>query len=1152
MAKGVSVIGSGIQAAQCALTLAEMGIDVSLITPTPALDLDSGRNPAEPSHESLHVWPLLLRAASHPRVKVYTNSHVKSITGKPGNFVIKAQKEPRFVDEDLCTGCGKCEEECSVRVQTRVNGYKSTHGAIHSPIIGAKSVPSAYYIDKEGISPCRANCPLGINVQGYIALLGKGKADKALALINETAPMAGVLGRLCTHPCETKCAREKVDSPVYIQSLHRYASDNAPGGIVYTRKAPAGSRKEKIAVIGSGPAGLTAAWELARRGYSPTIFESHAVIGGMLATGIPRFRLSHEIREREVEAIKALGVDIKTGVSVGRDVTYTDLIDRGYKAFFLAIGAHQNNKLNIPGEDLNGVLDCISLLFSLNQKLGTSVGSNVVVVGGGNSAVDSARSARRVSKGEVRILCVTDQMTAVKEEVDEAVKEGIPIDYNVSVVEILGDGANVTGVRCMKVKNVTFDADGKINMEYITGSEFTLKADRVVVAIGQRPNSTALNIKNLNIGRSTCVAVDPLTLETSIPGIFAGGDAVTGSNNVVSAMASGLRAAESIDRYIKGHDLKKGRILEPPEPVEVDLEDRKAVPHKRAKMPSLPAAKRKGNYEETNLGLTEDLAKRETERCLNCAICCECLECEQACELKAVNHQDTVKPLELESDSVINFVSQKDNIREVKKTGIYNVADSGDGSIPAELAKASAVALSAAIDLKLKEVEKTDTRKPVLAAQFTAQTRLQPVNAGNRTAVFLCRCGDGISSVIDLIKVSEAISTFPDVYSVQEIAQSCVPEASKQIKACVEKEQISHVVLAACRCCNLEQICFSCTDRRVMCQRNLTVDLPPGVNIEFANIREQCAWIHKDDPAGATTKAIELIITALIRAQKMVPAVHEPRAVASTALVIGAGLSGLAAARNMAVQGYGVTFISALDAVSLKKQSAEYRQSADKLLKEIMELDVQVNPWPQSLELNGAPGKYEAVVKYGDNTSKIEAGVVILDLHKAGKDELDVLANSNLISRVIARQHNMSRVSNLDATTVHSFTVRETAGIFMIAPAGEPSTAEQITLGEAAAARASTYLTQETFKPRSSSVVINKKLCRGCGDCVNLCPYIELQADSRGVSFASIDPALCFGCGACISVCPTGAISQPQQSETGITAALESLLKKAESGSEAL
>ncbi len=543
MAKGISVIGSGIRATQCALTLVDMGIDVSLITPSHSLELENGSSSAEPTHELLHVWPLLLRAASHPRVKLYTNSHVKSVGGKPGDFTIRAVREPRYVREDLCTGCGKCEEECSVKVQARVNGHKVSHGAIHSPVQGAKSVPSAYYIDKEGISPCRADCPLGINVQGYIALLAKGKIEKAQALINEVAPMAGILGRLCTHPCELHCSRQKVDSPVFIQSLHRYIADNAANGIVYPVKAPKGAHKEKIAVIGSGPAGLTAAWELARRGYLPTIFESHAVVGGMLATGIPRFRLPREIREKEVEAIKALGVDIKTGVTVGRDVTYADLIDRGYKAFFLAIGAQQNNKLNIPGEDLNGVIDCISLLFSLNLKVGASVGSNVIVIGGGNSAVDSARSARRASKGDIRILCVTEAMTAVKEDVDEAVKEGIPIDYNVSAVEIMGDGANVTGVRCQKVKNVTFDAEGKISMEYIPGSEFVVKADHVIVAIGQRPNSAVLNIKNLSFGRNATIKVDPLTLETDIPGVFAGGDAVTGSNNVVKAMSAAISGA---------------------------------------------------------------------------------------------------------------------------------------------------------------------------------------------------------------------------------------------------------------------------------------------------------------------------------------------------------------------------------------------------------------------------------------------------------------------------------------------------------------------------------------------------------------------------------------------------------------------------------
>jgi NADPH-dependent glutamate synthase beta subunit-like oxidoreductase/NAD-dependent dihydropyrimidine dehydrogenase PreA subunit len=1137
MAKGVSIIGTGVRAAQCALALAEMGVQVKLITSEPALDLENWHDGSEPSHELQHVWPLLLRVANHPNIKIHTNTLVKSVTGKPGGYFLKAVIKPRFVKQELCTGCGKCEEECSVKVHLQIRGQKTYRSAIHSPILGAKSVPSAYYIEKEGIAPCRAGCPLGINVQGYIALLGKNKLDKALDLINETAPMSGILGRLCTHPCETKCSREKIDSPVYIQSLHRFIADNAPSGITYSRKAPAGLRKDKIAVIGSGPAGLTAAWELARRGYIPTIFESHAVVGGMLATGIPRFRLPREIREREVEAIKALGVDVKTGITVGRDVTYTDLLDRGYKAFFLGIGAHQNNKLNVPGEDLNGVMDCISLLFSLNLKVGASVGSNVVVVGGGNSAVDSARSARRVSKGEVRIMCLTDKMTAVKEEVDEAVKEGIPIDYNVTVKEILGDGTNVTGVRCQRVKNVTFESDGKINMEYVEGSEFDIKADRVIIAIGQRPNSSVLNIRNLTIGKSATITVDPLTMETSIPGIFAGGDAVTGSNNVVSAMAAGLKAAESIDRFLKGHNLEKGRSLEGPAPVEVNLEERKPVSYKRTQMPSLSLARRKANYEETNLGLAPENATRESERCLNCAICCECLECETACELKAVDHRDSFKTLEIETDSIINFISGKSEIKEINKAGIYNIVEQSDHSLYAELAQASSVALSAAIDINLRESEKTE--KAIAAVRKNTSLPF-----GHRTAVFLCRCGDSISSVIDFDKVAHTISSLADIAAVSEITQSCTEEGAQLIKGKVEAQKIDHVVLAACRCCNLEQICFSCTDRRVKCQSNLYADLPVGVNVEFVNIREQCAWIHKDDPAGATVKAIELISTGVARAQKLVTVVYEPRPVSSQVFIIGSSLSGLAAARNLAALGFGVQYISCMEFPRSKRKGDEKQIRVENLINGLATKRVEVKPWPDKLELNGSPGKYEAVLKYGHNTEKIEAGAVILDLQSAGKKALDILTNSNFISRVLERQHNFSRVSGLDSTILHSFTVRETAGIFMVVPMGITDIDEQITFGEAVASRAAVYLSQKSFKPRSSSVVISSKLCRGCGDCRKLCPYIEIKTDKTGVPYAWIDPAMCFGCGACISVCPTGAISQPLQSEMGIVAALESILLK--------
>ncbi|MEE8385374.1 MAG: 4Fe-4S ferredoxin, partial [Dehalococcoidia bacterium] len=256
MARGVAIIGSSAGAAQAALTLAELGVDVSIITPSPSLDLDSALDSACPTapDERLSIWPLLLRAASHPLVTIHTNCEVNEIAGRQGRFTIRASRSPRFVREDLCTGCSRCSDACSVQVPYLLDGRRATHSAIHPASPDKKSVPTAFCIDKIGIAPCRTACPLGINVQGFVSLLSKGKANEALDLINEAAPLAGVLGRVCTHPCQENCKRAEVDAPVFTPALHRFAADNATAGIRYTRKAPAGSRREKIAIVGSGPA----------------------------------------------------------------------------------------------------------------------------------------------------------------------------------------------------------------------------------------------------------------------------------------------------------------------------------------------------------------------------------------------------------------------------------------------------------------------------------------------------------------------------------------------------------------------------------------------------------------------------------------------------------------------------------------------------------------------------------------------------------------------------------------------------------------------------------------------------------------------------------------------------------------------------------
>jgi len=1171
MARGMAVIGSSVEAAQAALTLAELGIEVKLLTPSTALGLENpiSRTTDTSSEDLSRIWPLLLRTASHPLVTVHTNTEVRTITGKQGKFTIRANRNPRYVHTDLCTSCGRCEEACSVKVTSLLDGQKKAHSAIHAPIPSSRTAPSAYYIEKGAIAPCRAACPLGINVQGFVCLLSKGKVDEALGLINEAAPLAGVLGRVCTHPCEDNCKRGEVDSPVFIRALHRYVADHATGGIDYRLKAPAGSRRERIAIVGSGPAGLAAAWELARRGYRPTIFESHAQVGGMLATGIPRFRLPWEVRYREVEAIKALGVDIMTGVTVGRDVSFYDLMERGYRAFFLAIGAHQNNKLNIPGEDLEGVVDAVSLLFALNIHVGAAVGLNVVVIGGGNSAIDSARTAKRRSKGEVKILYrrTADEMTAVKEEVEETINEGVSIEYLTSPVEILGDGRKVTGIRCQRMELGEIEADGRRRPEPIPGSEFTIEADHVVIAIGQRPNVSTLNAKWLDIDDATGnIRADPLTLETNVPGVFSGGDCVTGPNNVVEAMAAGLRAAESIDRYIRRRDLRKGRSLEKPKPVDFEVGEKDISHHKRARMPALPPYKRRlGSFEEVTLGLPADAADRETGRCLNCALCSECLECERVCELGAVFHKDNAEQIEIGAEAIIDFESNggvseskpgylaRDTQLHLTKPGIYIVQTGENHDLERELARASAIALEAATKFERKE-EPQETpyiaHTPGADLARTSEEKELSVVGGERIGVFLCRCGGSTSSVIDFNQVINEVLQVPGICNVQEISQACSEEGANWIASQAAEWKMDKIVLAACRCCGLDQICFSCTERRVICQENLSYSLTPlnNITVEFVNIGEQCAKVHRDHPEDATRKAVDIILAGVARVRKVLPSIHEEHPVEGGALILGAGLRGLSAARSLATQGYSVDIVSGPEKSGGREQKkSAYRDTKDSLLKQLEEQGIKIRPWPHALKLDGPPGIYNAELKYGSRTSRIKAGTVIIDVgEREGEFPPDstATAKDNLLGRLLAPESYRRTTGDTDTAKLRKYTLKETGGIFITSRDGEEPPEEQIFKGAAVAARASAYLCQGSVSPRAIAVTIDSKLCRGCGDCAAICPYIEMKERDSGIACAFIDPALCLGCGACVARCPTGAIAQFIQSDEQITSTLEALLGK--------
>jgi len=1167
--KRVAIIGGGVAAAQCAHTLAQLGVEVSIITPYMELDPHSSPTGIRnfTSHELLRVRPLLLRTIGHPQVSFYTNSKVSIITWKKDKFVIKGNEYPRYVRQDLCTGCGRCAEECSIQAPFIYNGKWLTHSAIHRSVVGHNAVPSAYSIDKKDVAPCTARCPLNINVTGFVSLIAKGKVDSALSLINEKAPLAGVLGRVCTHPCEDSCTRSEVDKPVFIKALHRYAADYG-GDIKYKRKAPANSRREKIGIVGSGPAGLAAAWELARRGYAPIIFESHAVVGGMLATGIPRFRLPREIREREVRAIEELGVEIRTGVTIGKDVTITDLRERGYRAFFLAIGAHENRKLNIPGEDLIGVVDSISLLFELNLRVGATVGKNMVVIGGGNSAVDSARTARRKGKRNVTILYrrTAEEMTAVKEDIEEALMEGISIQYLTQPVEILGDKGRVIAVRCQQMVMGEVGEDGRRRPQPVPNSEFVIDADHVVLAIGQQPNTAQLNKKNLEVNsKDSTVRVDPLTLQTSEPSVFAGGDCVTGPNSVVSAVAAGLQAAESIDRYVRGRSLTKNRSLEKPQPVEVDISERHVSPNKRAEMPLIPRSQRLGTFEETSTGLSQKVAEQEAGRCINCSLCSGCLECVQVCELGAVFHSESTRSIEVTANAIINFSSAKVGSEQgslywnpnqisdlsLEKQGIYTVQIGEETNIFNELATASSTAMEVASYLKLKGNElptepasrSNIEAQPVPIAETTTKQE-------TRTGVILCSCGGSISSVIDFSKVSHSLETLPGVVSVHQLSQSCTLEGATQIASHAAAGQLNRIVIAACRCCNQDQICYSCTDRRVMCRQylNQSIDLPSGTSLDYVNIREQCAWAHKNDPENATYKATEVISAMAVQGREPLSIAAKRHSVEQSVLVIGAGLCGLIAANSLVDQGYSVTIIPRIDKkASAGQYNKDYIKKRDALLRQLQEHGIYVTAWPASLNLNGFPGNYQAVLNHNSETECINAGAIILDMEGADNERsspFSTLLGQNLLGRILSRRDEFRSPQSVDPNSLRGITLSNNTGIFVISSDATRPPDEQTKNGTAVAARVWVYLTTGTISPRDNAVTIDSRLCRGCGDCAAICPYIEMKTHEDGSLYACIEPVLCVGCGACIAHCPTGAISQLLQNDKQINVMLETILSR--------
>ena len=524
------------------------------------------------------------------------------------------------VDPDKCNGCGDCAAIC--------------------PVLVFGLTPP----------PCQDACPINTDVLTYISLICQERFTEALDSISELHPFAGTLGRVCTRPCEKECTRRDIDEPIAIRALKRFAADF---GQDYRKPPPKPLelRDEKVAIGGSGPAGLMAAYDLAIMGYQVTILEALPVAGGMLSLGIPEYRLPRAIIREEIGQIESLGVEIRLNTKIGKDITLDTLFRDGYKAILLATGAHRSLRLPIDGADLEGIVDGISFLKSINLGNKVKPGNRVVVLGGGNVAFDCARTALRLGAEEVRIACLEnkDEMLAGIEEIRQGEDEGIIIHNSCTPVKITGDNGHISGGEFIKVQSFTFDKQGEVTFDPVSSSEFFIRADVVISAIGQKPDLTFLPENGRpGVSKNGLILADADTLATDRDGIFAAGDNITGPGSVVDALADGKRAAVSIDRYLRGLDLKPEAAGKPVTATKSEKRIwwQETAEEPQQKPPELSPEERSHNFNEAELGLTRPAAVAEARRCLKCAIfsnmdlesCCRetCRICEYNCPRDAI------------------------------------------------------------------------------------------------------------------------------------------------------------------------------------------------------------------------------------------------------------------------------------------------------------------------------------------------------------------------------------------------------------------------------------------------------------------------------------------------------------------------------------
>ncbi len=1100
--------------------LGELGIPVTLVDGDPDLDRklagEEYRLPSGLAFNFAHR-PGLIRIMRNSAIRTLLPARISSIKHTSQGFSVRIDQEQTFIDPDRCALCGKCVAVCPVDHPD--NGRALRYHA-------RTSLPGRPFIDKRKQPLCQENCPLGVNAQGYIALAAQGRYEEALALIRRDNVLPGICGRICTHPCEEACRRGGVDDPVAIRSIKRFLADyegadaarqETAGQALADRVEP--TRSEKIAIIGSGPAGIAAAADLARKGYGVTVFEKEAEVGGLLRYGIGAHRLPRPILDREIRLIERMGVRFVTNQTIDL-ASGLDALASEYNGVLLATGTWHDRKMGIEGENLEGVEGCLAFLARRQWDNLTSLSGRVAVIGDGNSAFDLARTLARMG-AEVSIVSWfgADHIPADPDEVREAAEEGVTLIDATQVVAFRGENGRFTHLECMRTRLGQPDGRGIAWPVVAEGQQsFTLAFDRAFVAIGQVGGFSRDSFGGrIAVSERGFIETDQ-DLHTTMAGVYAAGDTVSGPSSVVKAMATGRKAARSI-HFECTSSREEGAISRPED------KDFRTIPADlpacaRTAMPELAAAERKLDFREVALGFDGDQVRLEASRCLQCGVCSECLQCVAACgALKAIDHFQEKEEIVEQCGAVI--VADPAIAPNIKGDDIIRAygpkaarSDVNDMIVRGFDAAARALLLLGGTSSKIKGFGRTVSMPdPGLSPEI-------------RIGVFVCRCNDslgwleGMSTHLDRLADDN-----PAIVHTEMLTSACVKEGSSAIVRAVREKAITRLVLASCVCCPLNFVCSACTDQRSRLKNNLFHGT--GISrsmVETCNLRGETLRLVEANPALALERFKGLLRRSIKRTLTLKPLLAVDRNYNFAAAVIGNSQATMTSALTLADTGHEVFRFG----------------TAEQPLKDMVE-HANIHNFPDwhVKGIKGTIGDFQILVEADGHQQVVRAGTVILG--EKARRRIAYTHQEGLASATVEPVVQEYGTTNIPFAYPCATSV---PGLFLAEP--PDINVSKLKKGTAAAVMVAAAMPRGPRQSKGLTAAIDEKLCRGCGRCTTACLYhaVTLQPNEVGGWHAHVDEALCKGCGNCISVCPTGAADSPYRNRAFLEQALEELLAR--------